>query len=90
MRRSKQRIAQKRQKKQSHQVVRGTVLVIVIAIVIVGIGLFQMTTPNQVASSDDGQPIWHSMELTNARTGETFTLADFDDRDVVVKITSLF
>ena len=90
MSRSKKRLVQKRQKKQSQQIIRGTVLMIIIAIVIVGIGLFQMTVPSQVATSDDGQPIWQTIELTDARTGEIFTLADFDDQDVVVKITSLF
>ena len=90
MSRSKRRSTQKRREKenQSRLVIRGVVVAIVV--IIAGIAFSQLNNPGQETFSEDGRPIWQTMELTDARTGESFTLADFDERDVVVKITSLF
>ncbi|MGB7340258.1 MAG: hypothetical protein WBC91_15275 [Phototrophicaceae bacterium] len=90
MSRTKNRIAQKRKEKEqkSHLMVRGAV--IVIAVMVVGFLLLQLPNSEQATFSEDGRPIWHTMELIDARTGEAFTLADFDNRNVFIKIMSPF
>lgn len=90
MSRSKRRKAQKQKKedKQSLLIIRGAV--VVVALVIVAVLFLQFGQDEQVVLSEDGRPIWQTMELRDVRTGETFTLADFDDRNVFVKIMSPF
>lgn len=44
-------------------------------------GLSLPAAPAETAS----RPAWHSLPLVNARTGETFTFADFDGRTVYVE-----
>lgn len=91
MSRSKHRKVQKQkeQDKQSILLVRGAV--VAVALVIVAVLFLQFgKQEQQTILSEDGIPVWHTMELRDVRTGATFTLADFDDKDVVVKITSLF
>ena len=39
---------------------------------------------------EDGRPTWQTLPLVDARTGETFTLASFADKNVFVKIMSPF
>ena len=90
---SKRRKARKEKEqanKQSALLLRGAVIALVL-VFIIAVVFFQMgQDQNSVELSEDGLPIWQTMELRDANTGEIFTLADFDDRDVVVKITSLF
>ncbi|MDQ7028219.1 MAG: hypothetical protein Q9P44_21960 [Anaerolineae bacterium] len=89
MSRAKRRKSQKQKgQKQSNWLLRGGAAVV--AIVIVGLIILQLNTEREVVLTEDGRPTWQTIELRDARTGETFTLADFDNQDVVVKITSLF
>lgn len=90
MSRSKHRRAQRRREKEQKSRSMVRLAVLGVSVVIVGIVFLLLNNQEQATFSEDGRPIWHTMELTDARTGETFTLADFDERDVVVKITSLF
>lgn len=39
---------------------------------------------------DGERPAWQTIALTDARTGETLTLADFTNKNVFVKIMSPF
>lgn len=45
------------------------------------------TAESVVSPSEDEaeRPAWHTMPLTNARTGETFTFADFEGKTVYVE-----
>jgi len=92
MSRSKRRKAQQRkeQDQRSTMLVRGAVIAVAVVIVAIVVVLQIGQQQSSVVLSEDGRPIWHTMELRDANTGETFTLADFDNQDVVVKITSLF
>lgn len=53
-----------------------------------------LVTQNQPQSGqvniDGGRPAWQTIALTDARTGETLTLADFTNKNVFVKIMSPF
>ena len=82
-----------RQRKQARQrrnlTIGAVVLVVIVVAAIMLIVQGQGGTP-AASTAADGRPAWQSMPLTNARTGETFTLADFGEKNVVVKIMSPF
>ena len=90
MRQRKHRRAQKRREKEQKSRSMVRLAVLGVSVIIVGIVFLLINNQEQATILENGRPIWHTMELTDARTGETFTLADFDERDVMVKITSLF
>lgn len=43
------------------------------------------TTPSDANTAVINRPTWQTLPLTNARTGETFTFADFADKTVFVE-----
>ncbi len=67
----------------------GGLLAIVLGVV--ALLMFQSQTgPEQTVVENGERPPWQLAPLVDARTGETFSLADYDDKHVVVKITSLY
>ena len=44
-----------------------------------------LMTPRALAAPAAERPTWHSLPLTDARTGQTFTLADFAGKTVYVE-----
>lgn len=61
-----------------------------VAVAIMGFLVLQGGSQSEPVVGEDGRLVWQTMNLRDARTGEAFTLADFDDRDVVVKMMSPF
>ena len=65
----------------------GGLLAIVLGLV--ALLVFQSQTDIRQTLVEDGErPPWQRAPLVNAKTGETFSLADYDDKHVVVKIMS--
>lgn len=61
--------------------------VLFVAVVIV---IAQSQSPSGQVTVEGERPAWQTIALTDARSGETFTLSDFNDRNVFVKIMSPF
>ncbi len=52
--------------------------------------LAQSQAPSGQVTVDGERPTWQTIALTDARSSESFTLADFNDKNVFVKIMSPF
>lgn len=86
--RAKERKAQRKKANRNKQFITiGGVLAVIIGVAVL---LLAQPSPGQTVVVDGERPAWQNAPLTNARTGEVFTLADFEGKNVVVKIMSQF
>jgi preprotein translocase subunit YajC len=86
--RAKERKAQRKKTDKNKQFIMiGGLLAVVIGIVVL---VLIQPSPGQTVVVDGERPAWQNASLTNARTGEVFTLADLDNRNVYVKVMSQF
>lgn len=88
MSRTKARKAQRKESVKRKQVILITGLLVVVATILTLIYSQSQTNSGQTVAENGDRPVWQNAELVNSKTGETFKLADFDDKHVVVKIMS--
>ena len=86
----KQRKRHNRSKNTQHRnrAIVGIVGVVCILILSVFFIRNQSVTSSSVRVEDGSRPLWQTLPLINADTGDLFTLSDFGDRHVFVKIMS--
>ena len=83
--------ARKTQRKENEK--RKHLILIVSLLVVVG-GIFTLlfvqsqSALRQTIVANGNRPAWQHADLISSKTGETFKLADFDDKHVVIKIMS--
>lgn len=79
MGRNRKKQSQKPSTQRNMAIVVGIIALLVIAYVALSGGSNE---------KDQADTSWRSLGLTNAQTGEAFTLADFEGKTVVVKLMS--
>ncbi len=88
MSRTKKRKAQRRADGKRKQLILLSGLFVII-VGIVGLLLAPSRSNSEQTVVQNGErPPWQSLELVDGNTGNPFTLADFDNKHVVVKIMS--
>lgn len=86
--RAKERKVQRKKSGKNKQFIMiGGLLAIVIGIVAL---LLTQPSPGQTVVEDGERPAWQNAPITDAKTGETFTLADLGNKNVFVKIMSQY
>lgn len=88
---SKSRRGRNRNKKgKKNPLLYGGIIGSVLLVAVIFFITRNQSPSGQVSITDGERPTWQTIPLSDARTGESFTLADFDDRNVFVKIMSPF
>lgn len=88
MSRTKTRKAQRKESEKRKQLILIAGLFVAVAGILAMFFAQSQTNSEQTVVGDGNRPEWQNTELVNVKTGKTFKLADFDDKNVVVKIMS--
>ncbi len=90
MSRTKHRKAQRKESAKRKQFAIFAGLLIVAAGIVMFVIAQSQTSLGETTVEDGEIPSWQDASLVNAKTGESFTLSDYKDKHIVVKIMSLY
>lgn len=88
MSRAKARKAQRKENERRKHIILIAGLLVIVGGIFAVISAQSQSTPGRAIVADGNRPAWQNADLISSKTGETFKLADFDDKHVVVKIMS--
>lgn len=88
MSRTKARKVQRKESEKRKQFALVTSLLIAVVTILTLLFSQSQANSGQTVVENGNRPAWQNSELINVKTGKTFKLADFDDKNVVVKIMS--